>query len=150
MLDFEDYQWAKNTLKSLDFFSHCSDEDIMALVESLEKKHFKGGSTVLFQGEISNRLYLVRTGSVGIWKTISGEKKMVAELGQDRYFGEISLLTPTSATATVKAQADCEILSLAYGNLEFVFRKSPEVLKTIEQKIMERKQAQSAAAPPKS
>lgn len=151
MLDIEDYQWAKKTLKNLDFFSHCSDEDILTLVESLEHQHFKAGSTVLFQGEISNRFHIIRNGSVGIWKSVSGEKKMVAELGAEKYFGEISLMTPSSATATVKAQADSDIFSLTYENLEFIFRKNPAALQTIQKKIEERKQTQSSSSPtPKS
>lgn len=145
MLDFEDYQWAKETLKKLEFFSMCNDEEILGLVENLEKGHFKAVSTVLFQGEISNRLFLIRQGKVGIWKNVAGEKKMVAELGVDKYFGEISLLTPTSATATVKAMEETIVYSLAYENLEFVFRKNPENLRAIQQKIEERRQSQSAA-----
>lgn len=144
MLDFDNYEWAKNLLKSMDFFSHCSSEDVLTLVENLEKHNYKAGSTILFQGEISNRFYIIHKGSVGIWKTIDGERKMVAELGPDKYFGEISLMTPTSATATVKAQTDAEIMSLAYENMEFVFRNNPEVLQTIQQKIEERKKAIAA------
>ncbi len=150
MLDFEDYQWAKDSLKTLEFFSMCNDEEILGMVENLEKSHFKAGSTVLFQGEISNRLFLIKQGKVGIWKNVAGEKKMVAELGADKYFGEISLLTPTSATATVKAVEETFVFSLAYENLEFVFRKNPENLRAIQQKIEERRQAnaQAAATPP--
>lgn len=139
LLDISEYQWGMNTLKTLDFFSHCTDDDLMNLVESLEKHSYKSGATILFQGEISNRLYIIKQGSVGIWKSIAGEKKMVAELGENRYFGEISLLTPTSATATVKAHADVDIFSLAYENLEYVFRKNVEQIKIIEQKILDKK-----------
>ena len=145
MLDIEDYQWAKKALRSLDFFSHCSDEDILSLVENLEKLTYKAGSTILFKGEISNRFYIVHTGKVGIWKTAGGEKKQVAELGPDKYFGEISLMTPTTATATVKAEAESQIFALSYENLEFSFRKNPEALATIQKKIEERRQSQSSA-----
>ncbi len=145
MLDIEDYQWAKGALKALDFFSHCSDEDILSLTENLEKHHYKAGATILFQGEISNRFYVIRTGTVGIWKNVAGEKKMVAELGAEKYFGEISLMTPTSATASVKAQTEVDIFSLSFENLEFAFRKTPEELQTIQKKIEARRQNQSAA-----
>ncbi|OGR83004.1 MAG: hypothetical protein A2636_02825 [Elusimicrobia bacterium RIFCSPHIGHO2_01_FULL_64_10] len=148
MLDIDDYQWAKDILKNLDFFSHCSEEDILALVESMEKNHYKAGSTILFQGEISNRLHLVRSGSVGIWKSASGQKTLVAELGPGKYFGEISLMTPISATASVKAKDETEILSLSYESLEFAFRKHPEEMKIIQKKIEERMQSRQAAPPP--
>ena len=146
MLDFEDIKWAREVLKELDFFSECSGEDILTLVENFEKNQYKAGSTILFLGEISNRFYVVRRGSVGIWKSMNGERKMVAELGEKRYFGEISLMTPSSATATVRAQTDAEVLSIAFENFEFAFRNNPDQLQAIQDKIEERKKALSEAA----
>ena len=43
MLDFEDYQWAKDSLKTLEFFSMCNDEEILGMVENLEKAISKPG-----------------------------------------------------------------------------------------------------------
>lgn len=146
MLDFEDIKWAREVLKDLDFFSECSSEDILTLVENFEKSHYKTGSTILFLGEISNRFYVVRRGSVGIWKSVDGERKMVAELGEKRYFGEISLMTPSSATATVRAQTEAEVLSIEFENFEFAFRNNPDQLQSIKDKIEERKKALSTAA----
>ena len=148
MLDFEDIKWAREVLKELEFFSGCSGEDILTLVENFEKHHYKAGSTILFMGEISNRFYVIRKGSVGIWKSVEGERKMVAELGEKRYFGEISLMTPSSATATVRAQTDAEVLSIAFENFEFAFRNNPDQIQAIKDKIEERKKALSSAAKP--
>ena len=104
MLDVEDYQWIKGTLKKLDFFGHCSDENVMEIAESMEHSHYKAGQKILMQGEFSDRLYLIKSGTVDILKKVGEDHKKVAELGTEKYFGEISLLTPSSATATVKAK----------------------------------------------
>ena len=37
MLDIEDFKWAKDALKKLDFFSHCSEEDLVTLAEGMEE-----------------------------------------------------------------------------------------------------------------
>jgi CRP/FNR family transcriptional regulator len=139
MLDLKNIQWANEVLRGLDFFAHCSDEDIVTLVEHLENNVYKQGGTILFQGEISNRFFIVHQGTVGVYKSVQGQKNRVALLEAGKYFGEISLMTPTSATATVKAETAVEIFSLAYEHMEFVFRKDPEALKRIQQKIEERR-----------
>ena len=142
MLDLEDNLWAKETLKKLDFFSHCAGDDIALLAESLEKHRYRKETVILFQGEISNRFFLIKKGTVSVWKTAGDNKKMVAELGPGSYFGEISLMTPSGATATVKAQTDAEILSLAFEDFEVAFHQDPDQLESIRKKIEERKQNQ--------
>ncbi|OGR84759.1 MAG: hypothetical protein A2901_05650 [Elusimicrobia bacterium RIFCSPLOWO2_01_FULL_54_10] len=146
MLDMEDAKWAKAALKEMEFFSNCSDEDLLTLIDNFEKAHYKSEATILFHGEISNRFYVVCKGSVGIWKNVAGSKQKVAELGERKYFGEISLMTPSSATATVKAQTDVDVLSISYENFEFAFRNNPEQLKAIQKKIEEKKQSLSGPA----
>lgn len=146
MLELEDEVWAGKTLKSLDFFIGCSDKDITSLVENMDKSHYKGEATILFSGEFSNRFFLIKKGSVGIWKSVDGEKKMVADLGEGKYFGEISLMTPSGATATVKALSDCEVLTLTFENFEIAFKDNPDRLKAIQRKIEERKQTLSPPA----
>lgn len=144
MLDIEGNKWAAGALKNLEFFSDASEEDILTLVERFERGHFKSESTILFSGEISNRFYLVRSGSVAVWKTADGERKKVAQLGEGKYFGEISLLTPSSATATVKAESDVELLILSSEDFEFSFRNRPEKLQLIKKKIEEKRSAPQA------
>ncbi len=143
MLGFDDEIWAKNSLRGMEFFSHCAEDDILTLLENLEKTSYKAGAVILFQGEISNRFFIVRRGSVGIWKSAGGEKKMVAELEEGKYFGEISLMTPSGANATVKAQTDCEVLFLTSESFESAFVNDSEGLKTIQKKIEDRKLALS-------
>jgi len=139
MLDFEDILWTKEVLKEIDLFLECSSESIATLVENFEKINYKAGAVILFQGEISNRFYVIRRGAIGIWKNVNGEKKKVAELCEKFYFGEISLMTSSCATATVRAQTDAEVLSIDFENFEFTFRNNPDQIKAIQKKIEERK-----------
>ena len=74
MLDIEDHKWAKEALKNMEFFEHCSEKEILALTENLEKSRQKAESQILFMGEISNRLYIVQSGKVGVWKPLGGRK----------------------------------------------------------------------------
>jgi len=139
MLDFEDILWTNEVLKEIDLFSGCSNDTFSALVENFEKIHYKAGATILFLGEISNRFYVIRKGVIGIWKNVNGERKKVVDLGEKNYFGEISLMTSSCATATVKAQTDAEVLSISFESFEFAFRNNPDQIKIIKKNIEERK-----------
>ncbi len=141
MLNPEDYSWVKKTFKGLDFFDHCSDDDILSLAESMEEMNCEPGQLILRQGEFSDRLYLIRSGTVDILKRAGSDSKKVAELGEGEYFGEISLMTPSSAIATVKAQTGCVILTMTGEVVESVLSHKPNDLQEVRKKIEERKKA---------
>ncbi|MEW6040760.1 MAG: cyclic nucleotide-binding domain-containing protein, partial [Elusimicrobiota bacterium] len=99
------------------------------------------GQTILFQGELANTLHLIYEGTVSILVSSKGERKKVAELTSGNYFGEISLIEPTSAKATVRAETACSIYAISSDNFYKIVNKHPESLDLIKQKIAERKQA---------
>ena len=111
-LNEEDSVWARAAIEKTGLFAGCSADERAALYDGLEKQQYRPDATILFQGEISSRLCLVHTGAVVIIVRTGKEKQKVAELGAGSYFGEISLLTPRAATATVKAAAETEIIFL--------------------------------------
>ena len=141
-LNSQDMAWAKATMTKTGLFGACSEAEIKILMDNLEKEHYKQGSTILFQGEISSKLYLIETGLVSINIRKGKEKLKVAELGPDSYFGEISLLTPRAATATVKAEADTEIIFLAGEAVQGIVKTDPAVADFINKQIEERLKAQ--------
>ncbi|MBN1824312.1 MAG: cyclic nucleotide-binding domain-containing protein [Endomicrobiales bacterium] len=133
-----DVQWAKDTLRKIDIFCGCSESEFTQLVGGLEKKEYKANSTVLFQGEISCRLCIVKSGKVSINVRKGKDKLKVAELEPNAYFGEISLLMPRAATATVKAEIDSEIVFLPGEVVQALVKNNPSLAGTINKKIQER------------
>lgn len=138
LLDDNDLQWAKQALRKTEIFSICSDEELALLLNGLEKEHYRAGSTILFQGEISSRLYLVESGKVSVWARKNKEKTKVAELDAGSYFGEISLLTPQAANASIKAESETEIVMLPGEIVGKLINKNPALSNAIKHKIEER------------
>lgn len=134
-LDILDIKWAKEFFKKIDFLSQLSDEDLTALIYKTRKINFKTGKTVLFQGEFSNRLFIVEKGKVGIFISKEGKKEKVAELAENCYFGEISLISPVPASATVVAEVNSEILVIDKKNLDELFQNNSAALDVIHKKI---------------
>jgi len=141
-LDVTDIKWAKEFLKKTDFLSQLTDQEITSLIYKINKITFQKGKTILFKGEFSNRLFIVKSGQVGIFISKEGKKEKVAELKENSYFGEVSLVHPVPASATVVAENDCEILILEKEVLDDVFKNNPAALETIHKKIEERKKPQ--------
>ncbi|MFC1500909.1 cyclic nucleotide-binding domain-containing protein [Elusimicrobiota bacterium] len=133
-----DLEWARKTIQCTEFFKDCSAAEWEILMDELEKLSFKAGSTIIFQGEISNKLYLVQSGKVSVTIAKKKRKEKIAEIGPNCFFGEISLLTPKAATATVKAEEDSEIVILEGGVVRKIIQTNPALEENINNKIKQR------------
>lgn len=138
-LSDQEIEWAKGCIQRTGLFINCSESEMEQLIDGLDKQEYHCSSTILFQGEISSRLCLVYSGKVSIFIRSKGKDKIkVAELGPDAFFGEISLLTPRAATATVKAEADTEIIFLPGEVVQSIVKNNPVLSDKINKKIEER------------
>ena len=122
-------------LKGLLLFSGASDEQIQALVAGLELLEFKKGKVILMEQEISKTLYVIASGSVGIWRREGGEKKLIATLKAPDFFGETSMFTESAATAQVKAEEDSRLFALRRSVFDIVLGKYPELGTLVQQQI---------------
>jgi CRP-like cAMP-binding protein len=144
-LNDEDIPFAKEAIVKTGLFSGITEAELNSLADGMEKQSYHANAAILFQGEISNRLYLVQQGLVSVWARKNNEKIKVAELGAGCYFGEISLLTPCAATATIKAEKPTDIISLPGEVVEAMVKRNPvlstTIHKEIEKRLAERKHA---------
>ncbi|OGS20681.1 MAG: hypothetical protein A2252_04725 [Elusimicrobia bacterium RIFOXYA2_FULL_39_19] len=137
----QEKSYAKNLLKRIDFMSGLPDPDIDFLVGTLEKNAYKPNQTIVFQGEISSKLYVVCDGMVSIIVRSGQDKKKVAELKTGDYFGEISLIEPTTASATVKAEQPTIVCAITCENFKRILEKNSNALEALKNKIAARKEA---------
>lgn len=145
-LDPREYVPTLEFLKKIDFFQGIPDAELNGLLFSLQVQDFPADRKILFQGEIGNRLFIVRKGSVRISAKMKGEKVELAELTPPAYFGEISLLRPVSATATATAgENGTEVLILTHDNFERLAKKAPEIKQRIHSVIEARLESKNKA-----
>ncbi|HBU70407.1 MAG TPA: hypothetical protein DEE98_08530 [Elusimicrobia bacterium] len=134
----QDLKWAKDNISKIELFKTCTQDEMAKLLDGLEKERYKLGATILFQGEISCKLCLVESGTVSVWARKGKDRAKVAELGPNSFFGEISLLTPSAANATIKAETDAEIVFLPGEVLQAIVKENPSLADDIKKKIAER------------
>jgi CRP-like cAMP-binding protein len=135
-LDPREYVPTLGLLKKIDFFQGVSEDNLKSLLFSLQKVIFPKQAKVLFQGEISNRMFIIQEGGVTISTKNKGTRLVLAELKPPSYFGEISLLRPVSATATVTAgEEGATLLVLTHESMTQLAKELPEVKKRIQEVI---------------
>ena len=135
-LDPKEYVATLGLLKKIDFLAGVGDDELQDILFSVHKQVAGPQKAILFQGEIANRLFIIRQGSVVISTKSKGQRIVLAELKSPSYFGEISLLRPMSATATVTAGDEgADLIVLTHDSLARLSRKVPDIEQRIQSVI---------------
>ena len=85
------------------------------VTRELEPRHYHRGETIITQGEMSDRFYIITQGEVEIFiNHPDGQEIIVDRLHSGQYFGEIGLVHEGTRTATVRAtlETDVEVATL--------------------------------------
>lgn len=99
--------------------------ELKALVDALEVHEAEAGEALVAQGTPSSELFLVWDGRVDItMKTPSGERKL-GSVEPRSYFGEVSLLDPGPAGASVVTEQGCVVLRLTRERFDELRRAHP-------------------------
>lgn len=121
-----------------------------SLVQLFESVVLGPGEPVVAEGQASQRLYVVLSGSVLVTQGEGPEQLTLAELGPGQIFGEISLIKDRPATATVRAVGKTVLLSLTRDAFNRHVSQFPEVLAHVYRVALEREETnlQLAASEP--
>jgi len=80
------------------------------VARQLQRDTYEPGTTIVHQGEMADRFYIITRGEVEIYLTHpDGQEIVVDRLGSGKYFGEIGLLHGGTRTATVRAAPETEV-----------------------------------------
>jgi ATP-binding cassette, subfamily B, bacterial len=119
-----------------------SSDDLAGLVPLFRSETYRPGQNVVYEGDASGSFYIVVRGTLEVLKGV----QRIAVLQDGDYFGEISLLTGSPRTATVRATALTTCIALdkvAFGDL---LSRSPHIRELMAQGAHQRLAAQSSAS----
>jgi CRP/FNR family cyclic AMP-dependent transcriptional regulator len=106
-------------------------------LDHLVRRHPAG--TMLFrEGDKGEKMYVIRSGKVNIWKQISDSEITLAVLGSGEFFGEMALLEglPRSAGATVIEEA--LLIEVEQATFETLVRKNGEIAVRLMRRLSSR------------
>ncbi|MFI5262741.1 MAG: MFS transporter [Candidatus Limnocylindrales bacterium] len=99
---------------ALPILAGLSPARLEAAAMRLQPDHVAAGTTVITQGEPSDRLYFITSGQFAVTQVppTGGQAQHLRTMGPDELFGEIGLLTGAPRSATVTATSAADLLTL--------------------------------------
>jgi hypothetical protein len=120
--------------KNIDqLFASFTQEEFGAIVDKLEPLEFMDGERIIAEGDEGNGMFLITRGSGKVVKDHKGQEAELCELGEGEFFGELSLLTGGSRSASVFAKGETEVLRLRSTDLFEVIKQYPRLETVLEQ-----------------
>ncbi|MGE0193483.1 MAG: cyclic nucleotide-binding domain-containing protein [Planctomycetota bacterium] len=106
-------------------FEDLEPEEVASFVEQLEPRHVAAGSTLIRHGQQSDTLYLLPDGAVSV---SLGEGEHTIDLGEGdalRLVGDLGVIRPGRASATVRAVESMDGYALTHAGLVELLSGSP-------------------------
>jgi CRP-like cAMP-binding protein len=126
-------------LAQVPIFRRAGSAELEQLGRIARRQTFKPNAVVFFQGDRSDKLYVILSGGAKVYQQAEDGKQMiVGTLGPGEIFGELTLLYGRERSATVETTEPTEMLSIAHGDFHAVATKNPEILWQVMEVLCER------------
>jgi putative ABC transport system ATP-binding protein len=91
---------------------------LTAIAEKMRRHGFARGDVIIRQGDLGETFYLIRSGTVDVMRRAGtgGQEHHVATLGPGACFGEHALMEDELRNASVVANGEVEVYTLAKGD----------------------------------
>jgi ABC-type lipoprotein export system ATPase subunit len=102
-------------------FPNLGVDQMTKVARKLERQTFESGATIVNQGEMADRFYIITRGEVEVLLMHpDGQEIVVDRLPAGQYFGEIGLLHGGTRTASVRAAPETEVELATLSRDDFV------------------------------
>lgn len=108
-------------------FQNFSEQDLQALSEECTEGAFKKDEVVFPEESPGDKMYVLRQGSVKVFKKIKNNETTLAIVNPGEFFGEMALLDGGPRSAAAKAIEDVKALTISTKNFETLREKNPQV-----------------------
>ncbi|MBV7273879.1 Crp/Fnr family transcriptional regulator [Clostridium sp. PL3] len=118
----------KYCAKKVYIFSTLQEEQLEEISSNVINRRYKKGQMIFFEGDVSDKLYIVNKGKVKIFKyTKEGKEQILYILTDGDFVGELSLLKKTKVEFNAEALEDTAICALTKENFDKIIEKNPEI-----------------------
>jgi len=100
-------------LKKVPLFADLEPDQLKEAIRQTSIVHVAPGVMIFTDGEPGEAMYVVIVGDVEIVKKVpTGGSRVLATLGSKSVFGEMSLLTEETRSASARAKSKCSLLKI--------------------------------------
>lgn len=104
----------------------------MGRSDAVMPMRFSTGETIVRQGEIASRFYIITSGEVEVVEQVNGVERQLRRMGPGRHFGELAILQKSKRTASVRALTDTTVLALARQDFASLVGNMPELQEAVQ------------------
>lgn len=115
----------------LPLFADLEREAFVALVELMGYRRLKADQRVSEEGHDGDCIYVMVAGKAEVSRLEEGQQRTLAFLSGGSIFGELSLLTGASSTATVATAVESELFEIRRDHLNQLAKQHPTVMPTL-------------------
>jgi len=115
-------------------FNSLTFSEYLSLAEQTDSRKYKEGEIIIKENERADSLYILTSGEVNMYKN----NEFITTLNDGAFFGEISVITNSIRTATVKAISDIGVLVLSKKAFKNLIHDNPKISLHIMQEITKR------------
>ena len=120
-------------------------EELSTLTSRVKPVHFYKGETIVHQGEPGETAYMILRGKVkGRVEYEETSQRKEFEMGPGALFGEISLITGLSRTATTYTEQHVELLELSRQTFAHLLALRPEIPEVLADLVVQRQEGDEA------
>ncbi len=123
----------QDALQALAIFQQLDDSERTYLAQHATQHTFAANEVIIKEGDQVQAMYLIRQGVVRVSTSAMKREVELKKLGTGSYFGEVSVLSGKTATATVTAYEN-EVVTIAVAReaLNELIQNNAEFRKTLE------------------
>jgi CRP-like cAMP-binding protein len=119
-------------LRTIELFKGLEAEILFMVAEECQHKNFSAGETIFLQNDDGDGLYCISSGEIQILHN----EKVIANLKNHDFFGELALIDEGKRTGTAIATTDCSVLFLEKNTFARLTDDLPEVLRVVTRVIV--------------
>lgn len=90
-------------------------------------KNFAKGTILCREGDAGHEMFIIQKGKVRVRKKVGKGEKVLAELSDGEFIGEMALLLGMDRSATVEIIEDSKVLVVGPDTFESLLKNSPEI-----------------------
>ena len=121
------------TISESPLFKHLSEADMKSIIDAASLREYEDGVAIIEEGGAVTALYVLVDGSVRVWTKSLNRDVELKTLGRGAYFGEGSLMSGKSATATVEPQdGSAQVIAIEKAAVLKLVEKDEKVRKMLE------------------
>lgn len=124
----------QNVLRKVKIFNHIPQDVIIHLSKKMHIKPYANGEEVFKKGDIGDYIYVIVSGSV----KLHDQDMTIAEMGENDFFGEFSLLDNEPRSLSVTCTSSSKLAALHRDDFYQVLHDRPESTKNIIEALIKR------------